>query len=70
MNMSHLFMATHMMYERMAPEAPIRDPTTVIRLLFNMKPSAHNAQPEYEFNTVITTIRTHVSQDLRGREVS
>merc|ERR1719342_1851024 len=39
-------MATHIMYERIAPEAPISDPTTVIKLLFNMKPSAQRAQPE------------------------
>mgnify|MGYP007004168680 CR=1 FL=1 len=42
----YLFIATHMMYERMAPEAPMRDPTTVIKLLFSIKPSAHSAQPE------------------------
>ena len=36
----------HMMYERIAPDEPIRAPTIVIRLLFNMKPSAHRAQPE------------------------
>ena len=34
---------------------PIRAPTTVIRLLFNMKPSAQRAQPEQEFKTVMTT---------------
>ena len=44
-----------MMYESIAPEDPMSAPTTVIKLLFNMKPSAHNAHPEYEFNTVITT---------------
>ncbi len=43
------------MYERIAPEDPIIAPTIVMRELFNMKPSAHSAQPEYEFNTVITT---------------
>lgn len=35
-----------MMYERMAPDEPIRAPTIVMRLLFNMKPSAQSAQPE------------------------
>ena len=40
---------------RSAPDDPIRAPTTVIRLLFIMNPSAHRAQPEYEFSTVITT---------------
>jgi hypothetical protein len=40
-----LFMALHMMSERMAPEAPMRAPTTVSRLLERTKPSAHSAQP-------------------------
>ena len=44
-----------MMYERIAPDDPIIAPTIVMRELFNMNPSAHSAQPEYEFNTVITT---------------
>merc|ERR1719347_2330608 len=48
-------MATHIIYDRIAPLAPIRDPTTVMTLLFNMKPSAQRAQPEYELRTVITT---------------
>ena len=43
------------MYERIAPDAPISEPTTVNKSLFNMKPSAHRAQPEYEFNTVMAT---------------
>jgi hypothetical protein len=45
----------HMMYDKMAPELPIKAPTIVIKLLFNMKPSAQRAQPEYEFRTVMTT---------------
>merc|ERR1719347_2418754 len=48
-------MATHIIYDRIAPLAPIRDPTTVMTLLFNMNPSAQRAQPEYELRTVITT---------------
>lgn len=52
---SERFIALHMMYERMAPELPIRAPTIVIKLLLSMKPSAHKAHPEYEFKTVITT---------------
>ena len=48
-------MALHIMYDKIAPLLPIKAPTIVIKLLFNMKPSAHNAHPEYEFNTVITT---------------
>jgi len=39
----------------MAPEDPIKDPTMVSKGFPNMKPSAHKAQPEYEFNTVIAT---------------
>merc|ERR1719192_1748444 len=48
-------MATHMMYERMAPLAPIRDPTTVIRLLFSMKPSYlnHAANEKYNLGVVL-----------------
>lgn len=44
----------HMMSVRTAPEDPIRAPTTVSNGLSSMKPSAHRAHPEYEFNTVIT----------------
>jgi hypothetical protein len=40
------FIALHMMYDKMAPELPIKAPTIVIKLLFNMKPSAQRAQPE------------------------
>ena len=38
----------------MALLALIRDPTMIITLLFNMKPSALRAQPE-ELRTVMTT---------------
>lgn len=48
-------LTTHMMYDRMAPEEPIKAPTMVMRLLFIIKPSAHRAHPEYELSTVITT---------------
>jgi len=48
-------MATHMMYERMEPETPIRAPTVVRRGLSSMKPSATSANPEYAFRTVMTT---------------
>ena len=40
------FMATHMIYERMEPETPIRAPTVVRRGLSSMKPSATRAKPE------------------------
>lgn len=52
---SDLFMATHMMYERMEPDTPIKAPTVVSRELSNMKPSATSAKPEYAFRTVMTT---------------
>mmetsp|Transcript_4628 Transcript_4628/g.14764 ORF Transcript_4628/g.14764 Transcript_4628/m.14764 type:complete len:239 (+) Transcript_4628:516-1232(+) len=49
------FIASHMMCVRIAPDDPINAPTTVSNGLSSMKPSAHSAQPEYEFSTVITT---------------
>ena len=48
-------MALHMMYERMAPEDPMREPTMVNMGLLNMNPSAQRAHPEYEFRTVMAT---------------
>lgn len=45
LNKTHL-LTTHMMYERMAPEEPIRAPTIVMRLLSSKKPSAQSAHPE------------------------
>lgn len=44
-----------MMYERMAPEEPINDPTIVNMLFESMKPSEQRAHPEYEFKTVMAT---------------
>lgn len=41
-----LFIATHIIYERMEPETPIRAPTVVSSELSNMKPSATSAKPE------------------------
>ena len=40
---------------RKAPEDPMRAPTTVSSGWSRMKPSAHRAQPEYEFSSVMTT---------------
>lgn len=48
-------LTTHMMQDRMAPEEPMRAPTMVNRLLLSRKPSAHRAQPEQLFSTVMTT---------------
>lgn len=36
----------HIMYDKMAPEEPISEPTIVIKLLFSINPSAQRAQPE------------------------
>ncbi len=41
-----LFMALHIMYERIAPEDPIKDPTIVSIGLANINPSAQRAHPE------------------------
>jgi hypothetical protein len=43
---SERFMAIHMIYERIAPDAPISEPTVVSSVLLSMKPSAQRAQPE------------------------
>mmetsp|Transcript_16510 Transcript_16510/g.43636 ORF Transcript_16510/g.43636 Transcript_16510/m.43636 type:complete len:205 (-) Transcript_16510:2425-3039(-) len=40
------FMASHMIFVRMAPLQPMREPTTVSTGLFRRKPSATSAQPE------------------------
>lgn len=50
-----LFIALHIIYDKIAPDDPTNAPTIVNNGLSNIKPSAHNAHPEYEFNTVITT---------------
>mmetsp|Transcript_52384 Transcript_52384/g.159206 ORF Transcript_52384/g.159206 Transcript_52384/m.159206 type:complete len:282 (-) Transcript_52384:1185-2030(-) len=47
------FMASHMIFVRIAPLQPMREPTMVSTGLFSRKPSATNAQPEYEFKTVM-----------------
>jgi len=41
-----LFMALHIIYERIAPEDPIKDPTIVSIGLANINPSAQRAHPE------------------------
>ena len=51
----NLFMASHMIFVRIAPLKPMREPTIVKSGLFSKKPSATSAQPEYEFNTVMHT---------------
>lgn len=41
-----LFIALHIMYERMAPEDPINEPTIVNMGFESINPYAHKAQPE------------------------
>ena len=50
-----LFIALHIIYDKIAPEDPIKDPTIVNSGFESIKPSAHKAQPEYELSTVIAT---------------
>ena len=40
-----LFIALHIIYERMPPEKPTRAPTIVRRSFCSINPSAHNAHP-------------------------
>ena len=40
------FIALHIMYDRIAPDEPMSEPTIVSIGLASMKPYAHNAQPE------------------------
>mmetsp|Transcript_15380 Transcript_15380/g.38760 ORF Transcript_15380/g.38760 Transcript_15380/m.38760 type:complete len:229 (+) Transcript_15380:444-1130(+) len=47
--------ASHMIQVKIAPENPMRAPTWARSGLLRRKPSAHNAHPEYEFKTVMTT---------------
>ena len=49
------FIATHMICDKMAPDAPMSAPTTVSSCEPRTKPSAHRAQPDDEFSTVMTT---------------
>ena len=44
-----------MIYERIDPLTPIREPTVVNNGLSNINPSATKAKPEYALSTVITT---------------
>ena len=43
---SERFMALHMMFVRMIPAAPTREPATIRMLLLIAKPAAHAARPE------------------------
>lgn len=50
-----LFIALHIIYDKIAPDDPTNAPTIVKSGLSSINPSAHKAHPEYEFKTVITT---------------
>ena len=49
------FIATHIMYESMAPEDPTNAPVITRAKLLSVKPIIAAANPEYEFKTAITT---------------
>ena len=51
-----------MMYDRIEPLTPIKDPIVVRSGLSSMKPSATSANPEHALRTVMTTAR---EQSLR-----
>lgn len=44
-----------MMYDRIEPLTPIKEPTLVRSGLLSINPSATKAKPEYALSTVITT---------------
>jgi hypothetical protein len=50
-----LFIATHIIYDRIAPEDPTNAPVITRAKLFKVKPIIAAANPEYEFRTAITT---------------
>ena len=49
------FIALHIILVRINPLAPTSEPDTISRLLFNTKPAAQAANPEYEFSRAMTT---------------
>ena len=53
--MNDLFIPLHIMYERIAPEEPTREPVIISAILFKVKPIPAAAQPEYEFSIDTTT---------------
>jgi len=48
-------MALHMMFVRISPDAPTREPAMIRTLLFRTKPVAAAARPEYELSSATTT---------------
>ena len=50
-----LFMALHIIYDRIAPEEPTSAPVIISARLPKVKPKAAAAQPEYEFSIETTT---------------
>lgn len=56
-------------YDKMDPLTPISEPTVVNSGLSSMNPSATSANPEYAFNTVITTaIKKSVSSFIQFKD--
>jgi hypothetical protein len=52
---SDRFMALHMMFVRISPDAPTSEPAMIRTLLSSTKPVAAAARPEYEFRSATTT---------------
>ena len=44
-----------MIYDKIEPLTPIKEPTVSNKGLSSIRPSAIKAKPEYAFNTVMTT---------------
>ena len=49
------FIALHMIWVKIIPDAPTSEPATISTLLSTAKPAAQAARPEYEFSNEITT---------------
>lgn len=57
------------MYDRIEPLTPIKEPTLVRSGLLSINPSATNAKPEYALSTVITTAAVVSKLQYRGTVV-
>ena len=52
---SDRFIALHMIFDRMMPDAPTSDPAMIRTLLFSTNPVAAAARPEYELRSAMAT---------------
>ena len=48
-------MARHMIWDKMMPDAPTREPAMIRPLLLRTKPVAAPARPEYELSSAMAT---------------